>query len=567
MKHGVSNKTKLNLIGILKYSIDNFQFSILSVNKYPLIILILLWFLFIALPIGNRGLWAPDEPRYLQVAWEMSQSKSYLIPVMNGEIYAEKPPLFFWLTLLLAKLTSFESASRWVSALASLGTLLLTYLLGQISGNKKIGFTAALILMTSSLFALLMSTGNIDTTLTFFTTLSLFLFIKWQLQGRLKYLFFAYIACGMGILAKGPVALVIPWLAYISWEISKYFRREKPSFLHLVWGPLIALAVAAAWVIPACIAGGREYTQIILLKQQMGRAVQAYVHRRPWYEYLITFAPNTLPWFVVLPGTILELKNRIKEKNKLILFYVIWFCVIFIFFSLISSKRERYLLPCYPVFGLLLSHAMAIWTERKEASHSLLSAGFITMLGVFALLVFPLLLPFLKDSYPVLNIFPVSAGDWRLWALFGLCIAAAGILRQGLKLVKEKRHLVACNLVAIGFLIITGIGQIYYIPYIDPVKSARRASEIIRQLLPREGTVAFYRRRFDNGWNFYLDRAKIPIITDKQIKQKQPRYDVIILKKKHLALLKAVLNMDTYRIAAIEPVGSKHFVLLKFNAN
>ncbi len=551
----------------MQSTIFNFQFSILSVNKHPLIILILLWFLFIALPIGNRGLWAPDEPRYLQVAWEMSQSKSYLIPVMNGEIYAEKPPLFFWLTILLSKLTSFEGASRWVSALASLGTLLLTYLLGQISGNKKIGFTAALILMTSSLSALLMSTGNIDTTLTFFTTSSLFLFIKWQLQGRLKYLIFAYIACGMGILAKGPVALVIPWLAYISWEISKYLRGEKPSFLHLLWGPLIALAVAAAWVIPACIAGGREYTQIILLKQQMGRAVQAYVHRRPWYEYLITFAPNTLPWFVVLPGTILELKNLIKEKNKLIIFYVIWFCAIFIFFSLISSKRERYLLPCYPVFSLLLSHAMANWTERKEASHSLLIAGFITMLGVFVLLVFPLTLPFLKDSYAVLNIFPVSAGDWRLWALFGLCIAAAGILRQGLKLVKEKRHLVACNLVAIGFLIIIGMGQIYYIPYIDSVKSARRASEVIRQLLPQEGTVAFYKRRFDNGWNFYLDRAKIPIITDKQITQKQPRYDVIILRKKHLALLKAVLDMDTYRIAAIEPVGSKRFVMLKYNAN
>ena len=133
------------------------------VSKHPLVVLVLLWFLFIAWPIGDRGLWAPDEPRYLQVAWEMSQAGSYLIPIMNGEIYAEKPPLYFWLTILFSKITSFETASRWVSATASLGIILLTYFLGCISGNRKIGFTAALILMTSSLFTLLMANGNIDT--------------------------------------------------------------------------------------------------------------------------------------------------------------------------------------------------------------------------------------------------------------------------------------------------------------------------------------------------------------------------------------------------------------------
>ena len=533
-------------------------------NKHPLVSLILIWFLFIALPIGNRGLWAPDEPRYTQVAWEMSQSKSYLIPIMNGEIYAEKPPLFFWLTILFAKITSFENASRWVSAFASLGTLLLTYLLGQISGNRKIGFTAALILMTSSLSTLLMSTGNIDTSLTFLTTLSLFLFIKWVLEGRLKYLIVAYVVCGLGILTKGPVALVLPWLAYIVWEFSKYFRGEKPSFLHLLWGPLVALMVAAVWVIPACIAGGEEYTRIILLKQQVGRAIQAYVHRRPWYEYLMVFPPNALPWFVVLVGAIAELKHLIKEKNRLILLYVIWFCAIFIFFSLVSSKRERYLLPIYPVFSLLLAHVLSNWTTQRKTSFSLKIAAAITMIGAFAVLVFPVLQPVLKNSYPVLNIFRISAADWRLWALVILGIAAVGIIRHGLKLTKEKHHLTACQWVALGFLIIAGIGQVYYIPYIEPVKSARRAANSIQQLLPQEGTVAFYRRRFDNGWNFYLDRAKIPIITNEQIKQTQPHYDVIISRKKHLKLLSAVLDMDHYRIAAIEPVGSKQFVLLKY---
>jgi len=164
------------------------------ISRYPRMILIILWFVFIALPIGNRGLWSPDEPRYLQVAWEMSRAESYLIPIMNGDIYAEKPPLYFWLTMLASKVFPWESASRWVSAVASLGVVLLTFSLGRIAGNRQIGFTAALILMTASLFSLLMNTGNIDTTLTLLTTLSLFFFVRWHLKADLKSLVCAYIA-------------------------------------------------------------------------------------------------------------------------------------------------------------------------------------------------------------------------------------------------------------------------------------------------------------------------------------------------------------------------------------
>jgi hypothetical protein len=147
--------------------------------------------------------------------------------------------------------------------------------------------------------------------------------------------------------------------------------------------------------------------------------------------------------------------------------------------------------------------------------------------------------------------------------MIGLGIAAAGMVWQGLKIAEDKRHHLAVNLLAVAFLFVAGAAQIYYIPYIDPVKSARPVAEKIKALLPQKGTLAFYGRRFDNGWNFYLDRAKIPVITDEEIKQVQPQVDMIILMEKHLDSIKAVLNMDRFEIAAVEPVGSRRFVLLK----
>lgn len=534
------------------------------ITRHPIIFIILLWLLFVVLPIGNRGLWSPDEPRYLQVAWEMSHAKSYIIPIMNGEIYAEKPPLFFWLTILASKVFSFETASRWVSAFSSLGILLLTYLLGAMSGDKKIGLTAALILMTSSLFTLLMTTGNIDTTLTFFTTLSLFYFFKWDTEKKSKFLILAYGACGVGILAKGPVALIVPWLTFTAWEIIKHFRHEKTSFAHLAWGPLIALAIAALWVIPACIAGGKEYTRTILFRQQFGRAIKTAPHSRPFFYYFLNFPPNALPWFIALLGSVPVIKKIIKDKNRALLLFGLWFCTTFIFFSLPSGKRERYLMLLYPVFSLVMAHIVAIWTARRDTTLWLRICAILALTILPPMLLFPAAAPFLKGKFPVLAIFPFAIGDWRLWGGYALGILAAAIIWQALIQLKAQQHQTACNLIAVGLLLGFGILQLYYMPNIDRVKSARHAAQTIRSILPAGGSIAFYDRRFDNGWNFYLKRAKIPVVTDELLKQHPVHYDLIILRKKHLEMLEKAMPLTHYNIAAIEPVGSKKFVLLKF---
>ena len=57
------------------------------------------------------------------------------------------------------------------------------------------------------------------------------------------------------------------------------------------------------------------------------------------------------------------------------------------------------------------------------------------------------------------------------------------------------------------------------------------------------------------------------ILRDEEIQRNQPQYDLIILRLKHMERLKAVLNIDNYRVAAVEPVGSKRFVLLQLNKN
>jgi 4-amino-4-deoxy-L-arabinose transferase-like glycosyltransferase len=46
--------------------------------------------------LGARDVWNPDEARYAEVAREMRERGSWLIPYLNGEVYGQKPPLSFW---------------------------------------------------------------------------------------------------------------------------------------------------------------------------------------------------------------------------------------------------------------------------------------------------------------------------------------------------------------------------------------------------------------------------------------------------------------------------------------
>jgi len=96
----------------------------------------------------------PDETRYAVVAREMRDSGDWIVPHLNGEIYAEKPPLFFW----LVNLSTFffgensELTNRLPSALAGLFAVLVTFVFAKRLFNEKAGLFSGLALATCLLF-------------------------------------------------------------------------------------------------------------------------------------------------------------------------------------------------------------------------------------------------------------------------------------------------------------------------------------------------------------------------------------------------------------------------------
>ena len=80
---------------------------------------------FFLFDIGGRNISSPDEGRYIEIPREMVETGDYVLPRLNGILYFEKPPLFYWLEASAVKtLGVSEWAMRlWPALLGLFGAL------------------------------------------------------------------------------------------------------------------------------------------------------------------------------------------------------------------------------------------------------------------------------------------------------------------------------------------------------------------------------------------------------------------------------------------------------------
>jgi 4-amino-4-deoxy-L-arabinose transferase-like glycosyltransferase len=326
--------------------------------------------------VGRWDLWNPDEPRYAQVAKEMASRGDWVLMHVNGETYVDKPPLFFWLIALSSFLwqgfTSFSA--RFPSGLLSVFTVLITFFLGKKLYGSRTGFLSALVLATSMEFAYLSVRANIDATLTFFTTASLFLFLQWYLQGegegaggktkRTLSIYGFYVGMALATLTKGPVGFILPLVVAL---IYLLFQRDWKAMrrMRLVTGMILCFGMILLWYFPAALKGGQNFINETLLHHTLERFAKGSSHMRPIYYFFLNFPIDFLPWFLFLPGAIAYgFSKKNDGASRQFAFLFIWFVSIFLFFTFSKGKRELYLLPLYPAASLIVGRFWEDYLSR-----------------------------------------------------------------------------------------------------------------------------------------------------------------------------------------------------------
>ena len=466
--------------------------------------------------IGGWELYNPDEPRYAQVAREMMKTGNYIVPRLGSELYARKPPLFFWLIALcsLPRNDVDSFSARLPSAVAALGVILLTFLLGRMLFNPLTGFLAGLILFTGIEFFWLATRAHLDMTLTFWITLAQFLLYCGYVRapGSRRLYACAFFCTGLAVLTKGPVGIIIPLLTI---SLFLLIRREFSRFRDLKPGTglLIAAGTTALWLVPACIMGGAEYSRNILFKETFGIIKNSFSHREPFYFYLLHFPKDFLPWTLFIPAVVLYFwRCRRAGEPFHLLFPLVWFLGGFIFLSCISKKRNLYLLSLYPAAALVMAGFWcAAIRSGKAALHDRLANFIMVPLYLFfgalvlCSLVFFIAVP-LKLAFAAF-LQPAGTAVFIILA-FALAAGLAGIA------LTAKRSSVP---VLFAMVIITMMGLFFCIvvtvlPAIDEGKAMRTFLSSAEKAVPPGNTLAFY--RIDQSLFYFLSRDPVPEIRD-----------------------------------------------------
>ncbi len=459
---------------------------------------VVIFVLFAALVIPaavGRGFWDPDEGRYGEVAREVWQGDGALVMHLNGQVYTQKPPLFFWLVAGCQRLagSATAAASRIPSALATLLTALMLYgMVGRTHGRKE-ALAAAGFLLTSILVMQMGFWVGIDALVMALVTGCVYLQARGESRGLRRVLSIA----GMAVLAAGIVlAKVGPvFIALLALGAGAVLERGWRGLLprHLLWSIPLFLAVLALWVLPAAKVGGWDYIAGLSTGQAGKRLFSASSHGRPFWYYLVRFPVLFLPFAVLIPAIVI---HAVRERRaggdpwRRTLRYVLWFVLPFVVFSIVSGKRERYILPLFPAAAALAGIAFV----RMSGSARFVNVvrrplkGVLVLLGILGLVVAAS--PFFTTTLVMPRVTGIP--EWQLVELFtriqdGATIFILGGLSAVIAaidgLVRRPDEAPAAPVGAATAFLVFALGAVL-LPAIDSVKSYEPLVDQVRMAAP-----------------------------------------------------------------------------------
>jgi 4-amino-4-deoxy-L-arabinose transferase-like glycosyltransferase len=319
----------------------------------------------------------------------MADSGDWITLRRNGEIYTQKPPVFFWAVSIFGILLGgfSEFSARLASILSGTGTVLLTYLFARKLFNDNTALISGLVLSTAIAYLAASQLVMLDSLFTFLSVSSLYLiYMGLTDAGRRNICYFtAFILMAFATLTKGPVGFIIPCLTMVIYALLAKQARALLSRGALA-GFIVFLVIIASWLVPACIRGGEAYTNELLIKQIFGRYLEAFDHGEPLYYYFYAFPAGFFPWIIFLPAASYFLaRNWADDRAKLL---IAWALSIFIFFTTSRSKNILYILPMYPAAAIAVAY---YWDHKQKPVKPLIVsvAAIIALSAAISLFIMP----------------------------------------------------------------------------------------------------------------------------------------------------------------------------------
>ena len=447
--------------------------------------------------LQDSTIWDANEAFYAETPREMIESGDYVNPSFNYQPRFNKPVLSYW--TVAASYLAFgvsERSERLPIAAAAVVLIATAFGLGRAAGTTEAGLVAALALATTPRLLMFARRIFIDVWITMFMALTLLCFAlaeRHPERGR-RYLLLMYVSAGLGVLTKGPVAVVLPALAFLIFlalerRLGDLRRMMIPS------GILIVSAIVLPWYLALYAQHGWVHIKEFFIDENVMRYAQPVgMARRGLLFYLPVMLTDLFPWSVLLPVAFVGAWGAFRggrnfERSSVQRLLVIWIASIVLFFTFSRTKEDLYIFPIVPAEAALIGMVLAGPRERHAfVRWSLVAAGALVAAigaGLLAVVVVP-------GRYELGGSLAVA-----LMAIGGGLAAAAAAWRRR----------VAQSALALGtaFTLLSWMFVLVSLPDFERYKPVAPLVTIIKERAGADARIGYYRFAFPS-MAFYMRR-------------------------------------------------------------
>lgn len=329
------------------------------------------------------GLFDLDEGFYAAVTGEMIRRSEWITPYYNGVPWFEKPILLYWLAKPCIMLFGDSIGPRLPSVICTLLLGAVLWNFGRRFFGDRSGMMAMLVWSTSLIVVGVGRMMMTDMPLVLCFTLALLTFYRSLFDG-VRWRWWSALFLGLSVLAKGPVSCAhfVLILGIFYWLEPSLRAKFKGGWLL---GILIFAATVSIWYVPCYLANRDLFVEEFLIKQNIGRFAGGDVaHAARGVLGLIFYIPvlalGMVPWFLWFVFR----KEEKTHKRPEIKFALIWFWVVFLFYTVSGSKLPHYILACVPAVAVVVGDWLA---RRRPTAESVSNSRLLVVPAIVSVVV------------------------------------------------------------------------------------------------------------------------------------------------------------------------------------
>ncbi|MBT5541054.1 MAG: hypothetical protein HOK20_05620, partial [Alphaproteobacteria bacterium] len=218
---------------------------------------------------------------------------------------------------------------------------------------------------TSTLYYVFTRLITLDMAVSVFVTGALLSFLLAQKSSpgpKRRWLMYACsLSFALGFLTKGAMSIAIPGGVMFLWVLI-FNRWSKLLPLYLPTSLVLFLTIATPWHVLVALKNP-EFLWFYFVNEHVLRYLTT-THNRygPIWYFIPVILLGLLPWTAFLPQAIKDLVRKYRQDKQaweVLSYLFLWAGLIFVFFSISSSKLVPYILPLFPALALIMGRFFA----------------------------------------------------------------------------------------------------------------------------------------------------------------------------------------------------------------